>query len=62
MRSPDDSRPIPQNTRRTELASIFAAAILRLHARCALAEPNDSGNSQTCLELSDENVLSVQNG
>ena len=39
----------------TELASLLAAGVLRLHARAAL-----SGDSNgPCLEVSDETVLSV---
>jgi hypothetical protein len=56
--SPDD--------RLSELASIFAAAVLRLRERVALAMDagSDSGSDSgpTCLEVRSESVLSGHHG
>jgi hypothetical protein len=53
--------------RRSEVASILAAGVLRLRARAALPDadpaPEKSQESGlTCLEIPDETVLSVHNG
>lgn len=70
MRPIDEPPVLTPDERRDELASIFAAGILRLHARSALpdesqqisspAVPKDSGLLR--LEVSPETVLSVHNG
>lgn len=64
---PDDPSLLTPNERRAELAAIFAAGILRLHARTAI--PSDdppaeiSPESATaCLEVPAETVLSVIHG
>ena len=69
MRPIDNSPVLTPDERRDELAGIFAAGILRLHARSALtnesqqistpAVPEDSGLLR--LEVSPETVLSVHN-
>lgn len=67
MRPIDDPSFLTPDQRRSEVASILAAGVLRLRARAALAgddpgpeNPPDSG--LTCLEVPDETVLSVHNG
>ena len=70
MRPIDDSSALAPDERCDELTGIFAAGILRLHARSALpyesqqistpAVPEDSGLLR--LEVSPETVLSVHNG
>jgi hypothetical protein len=70
MRPIDDQPILTPDERRDELAGIFAAGILRLHARSALPNesqqistpvvPEDSGLLR--LEVSPETVLSVHNG
>lgn len=67
MRSFDDPAAMTPDERLSEVASIFAAGILRLHARAALScgnsRPEEPQNSATPgLELSDETVLSVHCG
>ncbi|MDY0169234.1 MAG: hypothetical protein RBS80_22010 [Thermoguttaceae bacterium] len=67
MRSFDDPATMTPHERLSEVAGIFAAGILRLHARAALPTSNlgseESRNSApTGLELSDETVLSVHCG
>jgi hypothetical protein len=58
----DDPADLSPDGRRAELASIFAAAILRLHARAALAPDPDSDAGSTCLEVPSEAVLSDHHG
>jgi len=70
MRPIDDSPVLTPDECRDELAGIFAAGILRLHARTALPDetqqlsslevPEDS--SLLRLEVSSKTVLSVHNG
>ena len=62
MRRSNDTNSSPENERRPELASIFAAAILRLHRRIALTSPEISDKSETCLEVPAETVLSGHHG
>lgn len=62
MRRPDDTDPSPQKTYRAELAAIFAAAILRLHQRMALAPSESSEEAKTCPEVPAETVLSGHHG
>ena len=67
MRSFDDPAAMTPDERLSEVASIFAVAILRLHARAALSCNNpaleESQNSTPPgLELSGETVLSVHCG
>ena len=69
MRPFDDSLLTPDE-RRAEVASILAAGVLRLSARAALpgnapelpATENQAESTSSCLEVSDETVLSVHNG
>lgn len=69
MRPFDDSLLTPDE-RRSEVASILAAGILRLSARAALpgdapevpAPENPAQSASSCLEVSDETVLSVHPG
>jgi hypothetical protein len=62
MRPIDDpARPSP-NARLAELASIFAAAILRLHRRIDFADPPPRNGVETCLEVPAETVLSGHHG
>lgn len=59
---PDDLVAISRGDRLAELASIFAAAILRLRARAALiSEPGPDAGS-TCLEVPPKTVLSDHHG
>jgi|GEM_PF-1339257 len=51
MRRSDDTDPPPDDQRRTELALIFAAAILRLRQRIALADSDVPDEAETCLEV-----------
>ena len=70
MRPIDDPSSLTPDQRLAEVASILAAGILRLDARAAmpddvagqvaLANPPESASS--CLEVSDETVLSGHNG
>ena len=62
MRQFDDTDPSPDDQRRTELASIFAAAILRLRRRVALAGSDVPDKAETCLEAPAETVLSGHHG
>lgn len=67
MRPIDDPSFLTPNERLSEVPSIFAAGILRLHAGSALTidlrDPQKSPDSATAgLELSEETVLSVQRG
>lgn len=62
MRRSDDPDPFPDDQRRTELASIFAAAILRLRRRIALAGSDVPDEAETCLEVPSETVLSGHHG
>jgi len=70
MRLIDDSSFLTPDERRTELAGILAAGVLRLHARAALpaalghhSAPKDFPDSGiSCLEVRAETVLSVHNG
>ena len=70
MRPIDDSCSLTPDERLTEVAGIFAAGILRLHTRGALsgetanhpAQENLAESATSCLEVSDETVLSVHNG
>lgn len=67
MRSFDDPATMTPDERLSEVASILAAGVLRLHARAALScdypAPEKSQNSAPPgLELSDETVLSVNRG
>ena len=70
MRLIDDPSSLTPDERLTEVASILAAGILRLHTRAALPEdvaehsapenPADSGSPG--LEVPGETVLSVHSG
>ena len=62
MRPSDAPDPSTDNQRRTELASIFAAAILRLRRRIALAGSEVPDEAETCLEVPSETVLSGHHG
>jgi len=62
MRPFDDHARLSPDARLTELASIFAAAILRLHARTALATESEPNAGSTCLEVPAETVLSDHDG
>lgn len=59
---PFDDFTDPPDARRTELALIFAAAILRLRTRAALVEELESYSVSTCLEVPHETVLSGHHG
>lgn len=69
MRPFDDSLLTPDD-RRAKVASILAAGVLRISARSALpgdasecsAPENQVESASSCLEVSDETVLSVHNG
>lgn len=69
MRPIDDSLLAPDE-RRAEVASILAAGVLQLSARAALtsdvperpASENPKSPASSCLEVSDETVLSLHNG
>ncbi|MBN2293906.1 MAG: hypothetical protein JXM70_15870 [Pirellulales bacterium] len=69
MRPIDDPSFLTPDERLSEVAGILAVGILRLHARQALPrsdEPSTPENPPesafSCLEVSDETVLSVHNG
>ncbi|MCP4858659.1 MAG: hypothetical protein GY903_29640 [Fuerstiella sp.] len=62
MRRSDDTDQPPENKRRSELASIFAAAILQLQRRISITGSNVSEKSETCLEVPPETVLSGHHG
>ena len=61
MRQTDDE-PAPEDTRLTELASIFAVAILRLRHRIVWIDEESAGGTKTCLEVPAETVLSGHHG
>lgn len=62
MRPFDDPARLSSDARLTELASIFASAILRLRARAALATKSDPNAGPACLEVPAETVLSDHDG
>ncbi|MBX3452851.1 MAG: hypothetical protein KF777_25160 [Planctomycetaceae bacterium] len=62
MRPCNDNDQAPEDQRRTELAAIFAAAILRLRQRIALAGSDVPNEAETCLEVPAETVLSGHHG
>jgi hypothetical protein len=70
MRPFDDPSTLTPDERRAEVANILAAGVLRLSARAALpgdapersAPENPAESASSCLEVSDETVLSVHNG
>lgn len=62
MRPSIDDEPAPEDPRRTELASIFAAAILRLRRRVVFAGQPPQNAVETCLEVPSETVLSGHHG
>ena len=62
MRRNDVTDPSLDDQRRTELASIFAAAILRLRQRIVLPDSNTSGELETCLAVPTKTVLSGHHG
>lgn len=67
MRSIDDPALLTPDQRRTEVASILAAGILRLHTRAALPADDPAlgiaaESSRPGLEVPGETVLSVHNG
>jgi hypothetical protein len=67
MRPINDPSLLTPDERLSEVASILAAGILRLHARAALSgdhlEPGESPNSSGIgLEVCGKTVLSVQRG
>lgn len=62
MRPFDDPAHLSPDARLTELASIFAAAILRLRARTALATESEPNAGSACLEVPSETVLSDHDG
>jgi len=61
MRQADDE-PSSEYTRLTELASIFAAAILRLRRRIVWNDEESANGTKTCLEVPPETVLSGHHG
>ena len=61
MRQTDDE-PSSEDTRLTELASIFAAAILRLRHRIVWSDEESADGTKTCLEVPPETVLSGHHG
>jgi len=61
MRQTDDE-PAPESMRLTELASIFAAAILRLRHRIVWSDEESADETKTCLEVLPETVLSSHHG
>lgn len=61
MREPDDD-PAPEDMRLTELASIFAASILRLRHRIVWSDEESADGTKTCLEVPRETVLSGHHG
>ncbi len=70
MRPFKDPDLLTPGQRFAEMAGILATGILRLHARAALPEgaaeqsvpENLPESAPSCLEVSDETVLSVHNG
>lgn len=61
MRQTDDE-PAPEDMRLTELASIFAAAILRLRRRIVWNDEESADETKTRLEVPRETVLSGHHG
>lgn len=61
MRQTEDE-PAPEDTRLSELASIFAAAILRLRHRIVWSDEESADGIKTCLEVPPETVLSGHHG
>lgn len=61
MRQTDDE-PAPEDMRLTELARIFAAAILRLRRRMVWSNDESADGTKTCLEVPPETVLSGHHG
>jgi len=70
MRPIDDPSFLTPDERLAEVAGILATGILRLHVRAALspdaserpAPKNLAESGTSCLEVSEETVLSVHNG
>ncbi len=68
MRPFNDPALLTSDERRSEVANILAASVLRLRLRAALPEPTCPDLPPTeetrgsCLEVSDETVLSVHHG
>ena len=67
MRPHDDPAAMTAHERLREVATIFAAGILRLHSRAALPSEhpdpvNPSESAQDCLAVSAKTVLSVHPG
>lgn len=58
----DDPVVMTSNERRTELAAIFAAVILRQRYRLIAHQQESSATDTTCLELPSETVLSDHDG
>jgi hypothetical protein len=61
MPRPNDAEAISADVR-SDLAHIFAVAILRLSSRAALTGDNSQANPPTCLEVPLETVLSDHHG
>ena len=63
--SSDTPSTMSPTARRSEIAAILAAGIVRLKSRLAIPDLVDSDKSleltEACLELSSESVLSVTN-
>ena len=70
MRPIDDSSFLTPDERLAEVAGILATSVLRLHTRVALsfdvasrlAPKNLAESGTSCLEVSEETVLSVHKG
>jgi len=62
VRQSDDTDPTPQDRSSSELATIFAAAILRQRRRIALTGSEVPDESKTCLEVPANTVLSGHHG
>jgi len=58
----DDPVAMTSNERRTELAAIFAAVILRQRYRLLPDQRESPATDTTCLELPPETVLSDHDG
>ena len=58
----DDPVVMTSNERRTELAAIFAAVILRQRYRLLSDQRESPATGTTCLELTSETVLSDHDG
>ncbi len=54
--------PSSEDTRLAELASIFAAAILRLRHQIVWSDEESADGTKTCLEVPTETVLSGHHG